>query len=63
MMNFITCILLLLSLVSQLSLGLGLLHKIWLNFLEGLYSSPNMFRVIKSRRMRWAGHVLRMGEA
>jgi hypothetical protein len=26
------------------------------------YSSPNVFRVIKSRRMRWAGHVVRMGE-
>jgi hypothetical protein len=24
-------------------------------------SSPNIFRVIKSRRMRWAGHVARMG--
>ena len=30
--------------------------------LNGLYSSPNMVRVIKSRRMRWAGHVARMGE-
>ena len=27
-----------------------------------LYSSPNIFRVIKSGRMRWAGHVARMGE-
>ena len=27
-----------------------------------LYSSPNILRVIKSRRMRWAGHVARMGE-
>ena len=26
-----------------------------------LYSSPNIVRVIKSRRMRWAGHVARMG--
>ena len=25
------------------------------------YSSPNIFRVIKPRRMRWAGHVARMG--
>jgi hypothetical protein len=27
-----------------------------------LYCSPNIVRVIKSRRMRWAGHVARMGE-
>jgi len=27
-----------------------------------LYSSPNILRVIKSRKMRWAGHVARMGE-
>ena len=26
------------------------------------YSSPNIVRVIKSRRMRWAGQVVRMGE-
>jgi len=30
--------------------------------LNDLYSSPNMVRVIKSRKMRWAGHVARMGE-
>jgi hypothetical protein len=30
--------------------------------LNDLYSSPNIIRVIKSRRMRWAGHVVRMGE-
>ena len=30
--------------------------------LNNLYSSPNTVRVIKSRRMRWAGHVARMGE-
>jgi hypothetical protein len=27
-----------------------------------LYSSPNVVRVITSRRMRWAGHVARIGE-
>jgi hypothetical protein len=26
-----------------------------------LYSSPNIIRIIKSQRMRWAGHVARMG--
>jgi hypothetical protein len=32
-----------------------------LNYSHGLYSSPSI-RVIKARRMRWAGHVARMGE-
>jgi hypothetical protein len=27
-----------------------------------LYSSPSIIRIIKSRRMRWTGHVARMGE-
>ena len=30
--------------------------------LNDLYSSPNIVRVIKSRRMRWAGHVAHMSE-
>jgi hypothetical protein len=30
--------------------------------LHNLYSSPNIVRVTKSRRIRWAGHVARMGE-
>jgi hypothetical protein len=30
--------------------------------LHSLYSSPNIVRVIKSRRIRWAGHVARVGE-
>jgi hypothetical protein len=30
--------------------------------LHNLYSSPNIIRMIKSRRMRWAGHIVRMGE-
>ena len=30
--------------------------------LNDLYCSPNIVRVIKSGRMRWAGHVARMGE-
>jgi hypothetical protein len=35
------------------------LHKKELN---DLYASPNIIRAIKSTRMRWAGHVARMGE-
>jgi hypothetical protein len=30
--------------------------------LYALYSSPNIIRMIKSRRLRWAGHVARVGE-
>jgi hypothetical protein len=30
--------------------------------LRDLYSSSSIIRIIKSRRMRWAGHVARMGE-
>jgi hypothetical protein len=30
--------------------------------LHDLYSSPSIIRIIKSRRMRWAGHVARIGE-
>ena len=30
--------------------------------LSDMYSLPNIVRVVKSRRMRWAGHVARMGE-
>ena len=35
------------------------MHNEELNY---LYSSPNIVRVINSRRTRWAGHVARMGE-
>jgi hypothetical protein len=30
--------------------------------LHDLYSSPDIIRQVKSRRMRWVGHVARMGE-
>jgi hypothetical protein len=30
--------------------------------LHNLYSSPSTIRIIKSRRMRWAGHVARTGK-
>jgi hypothetical protein len=37
-------------------------RKLYNEELNDLYCSPNIFRVIKSIRMRWAGHVARMGE-
>jgi hypothetical protein len=40
----------------------GSWRKLHNDELHRLYSSPNTVRVIKSRRMRWAGHVARMGE-
>ena len=36
-------------------------RKLHYEELNDLYCSPNIVRVIKSRRMRWAGHVARMG--
>jgi len=36
--------------------------KLYNEELNDLYCWPNIVRVIKSRRMRWAGHVARMGE-
>jgi hypothetical protein len=38
------------------------LEKLHIHELHSLYSTPNVVRVIKSRRMRWAGHVARRGE-
>jgi hypothetical protein len=40
----------------------GSWRKLHNDELHGLYSSPNIVRMIKSRRMKWAGHVARMGE-
>jgi hypothetical protein len=37
-------------------------RKILNEELKDLYCSPNIVRVIKSRRMRWANHVARMGK-
>jgi hypothetical protein len=37
-------------------------RKLYNEKLHNLYSSPSIIRMMKSRRMRWAGHVARMGE-
>ena len=37
-------------------------RRLYNDELNDLYSSPNIVRVIKPRRMRWAGHVAHMGE-
>jgi hypothetical protein len=37
-------------------------RKLYNEELHNLYSSPNINRRLKSRMMRWAGHVERMGE-
>jgi hypothetical protein len=48
---------------------LNLIHNFFILFfklhneeLHGLYSSPGIVRVMKAKRIRWAGHVARMGE-
>jgi hypothetical protein len=41
----------------------GSWRKLHNNELHNLYFSPNIVRVIKSRRMRWVGHMARMGES
>jgi hypothetical protein len=41
----------------------GSWRKLHNDELHNLYSSLNIVRVIKSRRMRWAGYVARMGRA
>jgi hypothetical protein len=40
----------------------GSWRKLHNDELHSLYSSLNIVRVIKARRLRWAGHVARMGE-
>jgi hypothetical protein len=40
----------------------GQRRKLHSGELHNLYTSPDIIRQIKSRRMRWAGHVARMGE-
>ena len=40
----------------------GVWRKLFNEELYGLYSSPHIIRVIKSRRISWAGHVAHMGK-
>ena len=42
--------------------GCLLLRKLHNEELRDIYTLPNIVLVVKSRRMRWAGHVARMGE-
>jgi hypothetical protein len=44
---------------EELGRGWGKLHN---EELHNLYAAPNIIRVIKSSRMCWAGHVVRVGE-
>ena len=43
-------------------MGLRGMRRLHNEELHSLYCSPNIVRVIKSRRLRWAGHVARMEE-
>jgi hypothetical protein len=47
---------------SIIKILIGSTIKLHNEELNNLFSSPNIVRVITSRRMRWAGHVARMGE-
>jgi hypothetical protein len=40
----------------------GVWRKLHNEELQNFYSSQNIIKIIKSRRMRWAGHMARMGE-
>jgi hypothetical protein len=42
--------------------AMGEWRKLHNKELHDLYSSPSIIRIIKSQRMRWAGHVTRLGE-
>jgi hypothetical protein len=44
---------------DEVTVEWGKLHN---EELSDLYSSPSIIRIIRSRRMRWAGHVARLGE-
>jgi len=37
-------------------------RKLYIDELQGLYDSPDVVRIMKLQRLRWACHVSRMGE-
>ena len=47
---------------GELCTGFWLGRKLHNEELSDLYSLPNIVLMVNSRRMRWAGHVARMGE-
>jgi hypothetical protein len=51
-----------LSLIHKRDEVTGEWRKLRNEELRDLYSSPSIIRIIKSRRMRWAGHIARIGE-
>jgi hypothetical protein len=53
---------LLYEILRKMDKVIGEWRKLHNEELNGLYSSPNILRLIKSRRMSWAGQVARMGE-
>ena len=50
------------NILRVLFISVSLKHKLHNEELNDLYSLPNIVRVVKSRRMRWSGHVARMAE-
>jgi hypothetical protein len=48
--------------VVQRKISDGRLEKMHIEELHNLYSSPSISRMMKSRKMRWAAHVVRLGE-
>jgi hypothetical protein len=58
-LNVRLCLVFIVSIIAEVT---GEWRKLCNEELNDLYSLPNIARVVKSRRMRWAGHVARMWE-
>jgi hypothetical protein len=48
------------EIMAQFKYLIATVRRLYNEELHNLYPSPNIIRVIKSRRMRWAGHIARM---